>query len=441
MNKPNEIYKIRVAYDITFLARAFKYPDVQSGVYRAIEDLLMSLCKVKDLELAVVCLCSDRIIEDTVQGLLYLSERRTALDCQMIRTFRSRLRLEELYCKFLTSALLKQRHDASVGKRAYTKAMSALLYRLYKYGIDKVDSYVDSDAFDIFHSPFLTLPPKSKTRSTPRVINIYDLFPITHSRMFSDDIVRTLQNVIDNIDKSSDWVICNSQYVKQDIRDKLGIPTERIFVIPLAAGSGIQLIDDKDYLNAVLTKYGLSEKGYFLGVSALQPRKNLVRLIRSFRKLLSMYEGVRLALVGAKGWKYEEVFSEIEKDQSLRKKIVFTGQVSDLELSALYTGAIAFVYPSLLEGFGLPPLEAMKCGVPVIASNNTSLPEVVGDAGILVDPFDEDAIFNAMRAILESSELQQELREKGLARASMFSWQRCATETSEAYRRVITKWE
>jgi glycosyltransferase involved in cell wall biosynthesis len=144
-----------------------------------------------------------------------------------------------------------------------------------------------------------------------------------------------------------------------------------------------------------------------------------------------------LVLTGAKGWDYDRIFGEIANSVDVQDKIILTGYVPDEDLSPLYSGALAFVYPSLYEGFGLPPLEAMQCGTPVITSNTSSLPEVVGDAGIMVAPTDSDALCQAMLDLYCSDALRRDLAQKSLLRAKQFSWQKTTRETINAYKKAL----
>jgi len=174
-------------------------------------------------------------------------------------------------------------------------------------------------------------------------------------------------------------------------------------------------------------------------VGTLEPRKNVVHLIRSFAELVraERIPDLHLVLTGGQGWDYEPIFAEAERLREVRDRIHFTGYADDVDLAPLYSGALAFVYPSLYEGFGLPVLEAMQCGTPVITSSTSSLPEVVGDAGLLVDPQDGAALCQAMLALYEDADRRAELSSRAVARAGRFSWERCAHETVAAYRQAI----
>jgi glycosyltransferase involved in cell wall biosynthesis len=180
------------------------------------------------------------------------------------------------------------------------------------------------------------------------------------------------------------------------------------------------------------------KRDFILAVGSLQPRKNLVRLLRAYTRLRSSFgESVpqlvpQLVIVGRRLWLYNEIFSEISR-QSWMNDVIVTDYVSDETLPALYRAAKVFAYPSLFEGFGLPPLEAMACGTPVVTSSTSSLPEVVGDAGLLVDPYDEEALANAMMTLLCDQELRRRLIAAGVARAREFTWEAAARKTLKLY--------
>ena len=197
---------------------------------------------------------------------------------------------------------------------------------------------------------------------------------------------------------------------------------------------------DVERIAEVKEQFHIPAGRYFLTLATVEKRKNLALSLQSFREILQEpgYDDLSFVLVGTRGWKVREVCEDIENDPLLRDRVLFTGFVADEHLSALYSGAEAFLYPSLYEGFGLPPLEAMQCGLPVITSKTSSLPEVVGDAGILVDPLDKEEICQAMLSLLENRELRRRLVRKGLERAGRFSWRRCARQTADGYRKA---WE
>jgi len=232
-------------------------------------------------------------------------------------------------------------------------------------------------------------------------------------------------------------VIALSEYARSDIIDTYRVSPEKVSVIPLAAPAHFRPINDEQELQRVRQTYGI-EGDYILSVGAIQPRKNLSRLVAAYSRLRRANpEGKlpRLVLVGKCAWLYDETLRTI-KELEVSNSVVLTGYVPEADLPALYSGALCFVYPSYFEGFGLPPLEAMKCGAPVIVGNKTSLPEVVGDAGLLVDPFEVDDIAAAIEKVISDSNLRAQLRVKGLERAKLFDWRETARQTLAVYEKA-----
>jgi alpha-1,3-rhamnosyl/mannosyltransferase len=237
--------------------------------------------------------------------------------------------------------------------------------------------------------------------------------------------------------RRADCVISDSEYGRQEILAEFNLPPEKVVSVLLAAGSGFSPVA-ADRLPAVLKPFGFLPQQYILSVGTLEPRKNLTTAIRAYARLPEVIRAeTPLVIAGMKGWRTEgldkEVAALIDKGQIRR-----LGYVPDEALPALYSGARVFVYPSLYEGFGLPPLEAMACGAPVIVSNRSSLPEVVGDTGLQVDALDVDGLAQAMSQIIEDDALRASLRQLGMERAKSFSWRRCAEETLAVYRKVVT---
>jgi glycosyltransferase involved in cell wall biosynthesis len=192
-------------------------------------------------------------------------------------------------------------------------------------------------------------------------------------------------------------------------------------------------VADPHRLAAVRNRYGL-QGPYLLYVGTLHPRKNLVRLVQAFARLPALLSaagrptpGLQLVLAGRKGWLYDDIFAQVRR-LDLEDRVILTGYVPDEDLPALLSAARAFVFPSLYEGFGLPVVEAMACGTPVVCANTSSLPEVAGDAALLVDPLDEGAIAAALARLLSDDDLHRELVDRGFRQAARFSWQRCARE-------------
>jgi glycosyltransferase involved in cell wall biosynthesis len=230
-------------------------------------------------------------------------------------------------------------------------------------------------------------------------------------------------------------VLADSEATRQDLIRYYGTPEEKIAVVYPGRDENLGPVDGAESLAGLRARYGLSDS-YFLYVGTLHPRKNLVRLVQAFASLLQTLaatsnhsnDELQLVLAGQKGWYYEEIFAEVRK-LGLTERVVLTGYVPDADLGGLLSGALAFVFPSLYEGFGLPVLEAMACGTPVVCSRVSSLPEVAGDAALLVDPLETDEISQALNQIVVDQGLRRVLVERGFQQVQLFSWRRCAQET------------
>lgn len=284
---------------------------------------------------------------------------------------------------------------------------------------------------DVLHVQF-TAPPLAPC---PVVVSVHDLsfehLPETFKRRSRAQLRLTVRHSV----RRAARLITLSNFVKEDLIATYGVKAERVSVIPLAAPTHFKEVTDRSSLERVRQTYAI-EGEYILSVCSIQPRKNLERLVAAYAGLRAACSEVnlpKLVLVGKRAWLYDDTLRVIE-NFGLGKDIVLTGYVPESDLPALYSGALCFVYPSYFEGFGLPPLEAMQCGVPVIVGDRTSLPEVVGDAAVQVDPFDTEAIGNALKSVIDDSNFRARLRVKGLERAGQFSWQETARRTLEVYR-------
>lgn len=286
---------------------------------------------------------------------------------------------------------------------------------------------------DVLHVQF-TSPPFAPC---PVVVSIHDLsfehLPETFHRRSRAQLRFTVRRSA----RKAARVLALSEHARQDIISTYKIEPELVSAIPLAAPAHFQPVEDERELQRVRHTYGIAGS-YILSVGSIQPRKNLPRLVSAYARLRQTMPASKLpqlVIVGRRAWLYGETLKAIEEINS-RAPVIVTGYVPEADLPALYSGAICFVYPSYFEGFGLPPLEAMKCGAPVITGNRTSLPEVVGDAGVLVDPFDIDAIAAAIAKVIDDPDLRSSLRASSLKRAKMFDWRETARQTLEVYRQA-----
>lgn len=224
-------------------------------------------------------------------------------------------------------------------------------------------------------------------------------------------------------------VLADSQATKDDLVRAYGISPSKIHVIYLGRDEALGPVRDPDMLAAAQERFGITGR-YLLYVGTLQPRKNLARVIEAFGRLAAdpALADVQLVLTGKRGWLYDDLFA-LTARLGLIGRVIFPGYAADADLPALLSGAVAFVFPSLYEGFGFPVLEAGACEVPVITSNTSSLPEVAGDAALLVDPHDVDAIADAMARLIADPDLRADLIRRGRENIKRFSWEKCARET------------
>jgi len=282
---------------------------------------------------------------------------------------------------------------------------------------------------DVLFVPAHVLPILHPRRS---VVTVHDLgylyFPGAHRRL--DRIYLDLSTRFNA--QFAAHVLADSQATRRDLIACYGTPEDRISVVYPGRDEAFSPVTSRDQLAEARARYRLPMH-YILCLGTLQPRKNLARLFEAFallarRNLGSELVGLKLVVVGKQGWLYQGFMRQIER-LGLQEDVIFTGYVPRADLPAILSGASVFVFPSLYEGFGFPVVEAMVCGTPVVCSNTASIPEVAGNAALLVDPTDVEAMAQAISCILCDEELRATLRERGFAQARKFSWQRCARET------------
>ena len=256
------------------------------------------------------------------------------------------------------------------------------------------------------------------------VVTIHDLgylyFPQAHpaqARMYLDLSTRWSVRVAAHI-------IADSQATKADLVRRTAAPPDKITVAYPGRDESLGRVSDPATIESVKHRHGIGGE-YLLYIGTLHPRKNLVRLIQAYSNLKPPTSNLKLVLAGGQGWLYDEILAEAMR-LGLQDRVLFPGRIADEDKAALLSGATALVFPSLYEGFGLPVVEAMQCGTPVICSNTSSLPEVAGDAALLVDPLDVDGLTRAMLRLLAEADLRRTLVERGYAQAQKFSWQACA---------------
>jgi glycosyltransferase involved in cell wall biosynthesis len=285
---------------------------------------------------------------------------------------------------------------------------------------------------DVLHSPHYTMPLACSSR---RVVTFHDatffLFPELHEPLKRAFFPRVMHWT----SRHADQVIAVSESTRRDILTACRLAADRIHTVHLAASPELvpapQVVVDE-----VARRHGLVPGQYVLFVGVLEPRKNVPGLVDAFARIAMDTPDLVLAIVGRRGWMYDEIFARVAAAR-LEARVRFVDYVPDGDLPGLYGGARVFAYPTHYEGFGLPVLEAMQCGAPVLTSNTSSLPEVAGDAAILVDPSDVGAIADALRRIVSDHELARCLSERGKRQASRFTWDQTARKTLVIYRRAV----
>ena len=298
----------------------------------------------------------------------------------------------------------------------------ALALELYRFPIDLLHS---TDFIPALHGPHKS------------VITVHDL-AFLHYPHFLTAESAAYYGLIDKAVVRADHIIVPSEHTRTDLIGQMGVSADKVSVIYEAANPMFAPLPVDETRRAMAARYGIPET-YFLTVGTIEPRKNVTGLLQGFaclKEKFGLSSPVGLVIAGSRGWLYDETLEAV-RALNLGESTFFVGRVSDSDLQKLYVGARAHLHVAHYEGFGLPPLEAMACGTPTIVSNVTSLPEVVGDAALLVNPRDSEEIAVAMHRLLTDDALHAELCEKGLQRARTCSWEKAAQRTLDVYRQVV----
>jgi glycosyltransferase involved in cell wall biosynthesis len=418
---------IRVVYDVSVLGFGQYEELARTGVYRLVESLAEALARTEGCKLAF---SASEAFRMQANAKRYLSRHHTLGRVPL---------LTDGWVPMMYGALNTFVEKAIVVRNASLPLRAARRFAMLVN--DKItegrEAFPDSLAAkaQIFHSPYWALPDSTKkVPGLKRFLTVHDVIPMTHPEIPSDGGA-FLTSVIKTA-TPDDWIVCVSQSTKDDLLSlKFALDPEKVIVIHEAASEKFFRVSDPDRLAAIKKRYGIPDGPYFVSVCTLERRKNLEHLIRCFHQLVTQQklDELSLVLVGSKSNSVPAIL-KIQSELGIpESRLRLTGFVDDADLAPLYSGALGFVYPSFCEGFGLPPLEAMQCGVPVITSNTSSLPEVVGDAGIMVDPKSSDALCEAMLRLHGDTILRNRLARASLERASRFSWKRAADEHLQAY--------
>lgn len=312
---------------------------------------------------------------------------------------------------------------------SYAERMANLLYKEYRLPGELSDRHID-----IYHSPrYMGLPDPSRL-PCPSVMTLYDIILVRQASVYYNPLrARVHEKSLLKRVKRVDHIITVSRFSKQDLVAWSGIDPGQISVVYIGVSGRFRPVTGPDVLDTVRSRYDLPPR-FVLCLGSTEPRKNIGGAIRAFSQLKRVEPGLQLVVAGVD---YRRVgpgkaFAGLDLNG-----VHFAGYIADADMPALYSLAEVFLFPSLYEGFGLPPLEAMACGTPVVASNSTSIPEVLGNAAVLVDPEDSAGIAGALEMVIASENVQGELTGNGRERAAMFDWRRTAAETRKIYEHVL----
>jgi len=424
--------RLRLLYDISVLGNGHANVLARTGIYRVAENVALGL--VDSAQVAMeLCACSSLELYFHARDFHAESARFRPLPFSTPprpRTLEHRLQyavventLKHGYAHLNTRIMRK------FTRMAFPRSTGAM----------PLFDPASAEAAQIYHSPNFPIP--EAMRAYPNLqcfLTVYDLIPIKFPHFFGELAGRMKAGSEQTLGslRPEDWVLCISEATKRDLCEyRPDLAPERMIVTPLAASRDFYQVTDQAAIQRVKQKYHIPDGPYLLSLSTLEPRKNIDHVIRAFVKLVQEQHlpDLSLVLVGAKGWDSARIFSAIDTSGGIIDRIIVTGYVEDADLPALYSGALAFAYMSFYEGFGLPPLEAMQCGVPVITSNTSSLPEVVGEAGLQLDPCDLDGLCQAIWEIYAHASVREAMACKSLARAQSFSWDGCVAKTIAAY--------
>jgi glycosyltransferase involved in cell wall biosynthesis len=288
------------------------------------------------------------------------------------------------------------------------------------------------DKIDLFHCPFYGLP---VYQPCPMVVTIHDIIYEIHPEWFPKLQGASFRFLSRLGAKTARKVIAVSEHTKKDIMERYHVPESKIEVIYEAPDDMYRIIKDEALLKRTKQKFGIT-KDFLIHVGAIHKRRNIVSLLKVFKRLKESGRDLQLVLVGSIQWPFIDL-KQLLLEMGLKSDVVHLEFISDENLACLYNAARLFVYPSLYEGFGLPLVEAMACGTPIAASNVSSIPEVIGDAGILFDPYNEDEILDSIKTIIDDKNARDSLISRGSDRVRRYSWSGAAKRTIELYNRSL----
>ena len=363
-----------------------------------------------------------------IEGLLLLFHRNgtSTYTHELVQNLR-RLNLGDQVMLFARNQRMK---GSSFLNISHTERAANYFYKEYQLPKELAEREIE-----IYHSPRGMGLPETSRQPCPSVMTLHDIILVRlASDYYSPTRARVFERRLREMVESVDHIITASEYSRIDILDWSGIDPAKVSVIYNGVADNFRPVTDDAKLSAVSDRYQLPPR-FALHVGSSEPRKNMRAAIKAINQLRCMRPDVQLVIMGVDYHRVgsDEAFAGLDLGN-----VHFVDYIHDIDMPTVYSLAEVLVYPSLYEGFGLPPLEAMACGTPVVTSNLTSIPEIVGDAAVLVDPTDTTELAGALEAVLSSSDLQAELIKKGKKHVIGYSWRTCAIETRKIYERVLS---
>ncbi len=406
--------KIKLLYDASLIYRLDGNTQYRNGIFFVALNILLELLKYKDIEITLYCDIERRFgLEDVIKNH---SEFK---NCKLL----SLSKIEKLITNTERRRYFIKQNHRNIFIKAVNKIFLKILYFISRFEKKKYET-----DFDAYFSARDAAPDFIKNIDRiKKYVVLHDVIPLVYEKKplkksWFTDLISTING--------NDLYFADSEYTKKDFMKYFPVlKGNKIKVIPLSTGHPYTRITDIEQITGVKKKYGIpGDKKYTFSVCSFEPRKNLIFSVKNFITFIKKYEkdDIYYVLGGGKKDKIIDFIKNEVPDFNLYKeKILFPGYIEDEDMSALYSGAEMFLFPSLYEGFGIPILEAMQCGCPVITSDVTSLPEVIGDAGIRINPTNNEEMVEAIRRLYSDNKFKNECIKKGLERAKLFSWQKC----------------
>ncbi|HEX2965769.1 MAG TPA: glycosyltransferase family 1 protein [Syntrophorhabdaceae bacterium] len=433
--------QMNIIYDISILGEGFDREASRTGVFRVVENMLKLLVESGRFKILMY-----PAKMNYWECLEYLKKSGRPTACFYTPKFLS----AHLLCGKSIHYLERFACNSAISlvKRLPVRIVLKIVRTIYNF-FQLCSDALERNAkrriiaeYDIYHTFLRPVPKWIKGIQTLKTfVTVFDLIPVIHPEYFNKKSSAIFKKEMEQLG-ADDYIISISGSTKEDLCCHYKVlDPKRIYVTHLAAPDTFRPCESPDRIQEVKRKLNIPcNARYVLSVATFEPRKNLDVIVKSFRKVLSsgQISDLFLVLAGPIGWKCEEVLDMVHDSSHVSGRIIAPGYVSDEDLRILYSDALVFVYPSRYEGFGLPPLEAMQCGAPVITSNTSSMPEVVSDAAIMVDPFDITTIANSILTFYHDNGLRAEMSRKSLDRARHFSWNNTVEKTIDAYKAALS---